>query len=53
MTEEEALDKINFGSRDNARHPMAWSGNDQGGFTTGSPWIALHSRYCFSLQLSV
>ena len=45
MTEEEALAKINFGSRDNARHPMAWNGGENGGFTAGSPWIALHSRY--------
>ena len=42
---EEALQKINFGSRDNARHPMAWNSGENGGFTTGNPWIALHSRY--------
>ncbi len=45
MPEEEALERINFGSRDNARHPMAWDGGEKGGFTTGSPWLALHSRY--------
>ncbi|MBQ2220828.1 MAG: alpha-glucosidase [Acidaminococcaceae bacterium] len=45
MTPEEALRKINFGSRDNARHPMAWSNGANGGFSTGKPWIALHSRY--------
>ena len=45
MPEEEALEKINFGSRDNARHPMAWDTSKNGGFTTGKPWIALHSRW--------
>ena len=45
MSPEEALGKINFGSRDNARHPMAWNGGENGGFTSGTPWIALHSRY--------
>ena len=45
MTPEEALRKINFGSRDNARHPMAWSRGPNGGFSAGTPWIALHSRY--------
>ena len=44
MSPEEALARINFGSRDNARHPMAWNGGPNGGFTTGRPWIALHSR---------
>ncbi len=44
MTPEEALEKINFGSRDNARHPMAWDSSEYGGFSTAKPWIALHSR---------
>ena len=45
MPEKEALEKINFGSRDNARHPMPWNNGPQGGFSTGKPWIALHSRF--------
>ncbi|MBR2286635.1 MAG: alpha-glucosidase [Clostridia bacterium] len=45
MTPEEALEKINFGSRDNARHPMAWDGSATAGFTSGTPWLALHSRF--------
>lgn len=46
MSPEEALEKINFGSRDNARHPMAWHGGKGGGFTqSDKSWIALHSRY--------
>ncbi len=40
----EALEKINFGSRDNARHPMPWDDSAGCGFTTGEPWIAFHSR---------
>ncbi|MBR5108573.1 MAG: alpha-glucosidase [Clostridia bacterium] len=45
MPKDQALEKINFGSRDNARHPMAWNGGENGGFSAGKPWIALHSRY--------
>ena len=45
MPEKDALEKINFGSRDNARHPMPWNGGAQGGFTAGEPWIAVHSRF--------
>lgn len=44
MPPEEALAKINFGSRDNARRPMAWDTGKNSGFTTGTPWIPLHSR---------
>ena len=43
-SEEDCLKKINFGSRDNARHPMAWDGSDSSGFTTGKPWLLPHSR---------
>ena len=43
-TPEIALAKINFGSRDNARHPMAWDGSEKCGFTDGEPWIITHSR---------
>ena len=45
MTPEEAIAKINFGGRDNPRRPMCWNGGENGGFTTGKPWIPLHSRY--------
>lgn len=41
---EEALEKVNFGSRDNARHPMSWDGSEKCGFTTGEPWLISHSR---------
>lgn len=44
--EAELFDRINFGSRDNARHPMPWSAGVNGGFNTGAkPWLALHPDY--------
>lgn len=44
--ERELLDALNFGSRDNARRPMAWTDTSVNahGFTTGTPWISIHSR---------
>ena len=44
LTEKEAIAKINFGSRDNARRPMPWDGSEYGGFSEAEPWIALSSR---------
>ncbi len=44
MSPEEALEKINFGSRDNPRRPMCWSGEKGYGFSDAKPWIAYHSR---------
>ena len=44
-THEEAMVCINFGGRDNARRPMAWNGGKNGGFTEGTPWITMGSRY--------
>ena len=43
MSPEEAVEKINFGGRDNTRRPMCWTAGENGGFTTGKPWIPLHS----------
>ena len=33
-------------SRDNGRTPMQWSGEENAGFTTGSPWLKINSNYC-------
>ena len=46
LSPEEALEKVNFGSRDNARHPMAWNGDKNNGFTGDDvePWLIPHSR---------
>lgn len=32
-------------SRDNARTPMQWNCEDNGGFTTGKPWISINPNY--------
>lgn len=37
-------------SRDGARTPMPWTGEPQGGFTTGQPWLPFSTR---NLALSV
>ena len=43
VSPEEALERINFGSRDNTRHPMCWDDSEFGGFSSVKPWIAAHS----------
>ena len=43
MSEEEAIAKINFGSRDNTRRPMCWDDSEFGGFSKAQPWIKPHS----------
>ena len=45
MDQGELMDRINFGSRDNARRPVAWSGEEYAGFSTSEPWIPTYSRY--------
>ena len=42
---DKAIEAINFGGRDNARRPMAWTAGENGGFTDGTPWIKMGSRY--------
>lgn len=42
--EKAALEMINFGSRDNARHPVSWEGGKFAGFSSREPWIPVHSR---------
>ena len=36
------MERVNFGSRDNSRRPMAWTAHkaDNFGFSTGKPWLA-------------
>ena len=43
--EADILAAINAKGRDNARRPMAWNADDNGGFTTGTPWIPLNPNY--------
>ncbi len=42
--EDEIMREINFGSRDNARRPVAWDGSKGCGFTSAEPWIAPPTR---------
>ena len=44
-TKEEIITSINVKGRDNARRPIAWNASENGGFTTGTPWIALNENY--------
>lgn len=39
LTNEEALKAISKYSRDNARTPMQWNGEEKLGFTTGEAWL--------------
>ncbi len=32
-------------SRDNARTPMQWTGNEGAGFTSGTPWLKINPNY--------
>ena len=45
MDRKELMDRVNFGSRDNARRPVAWSDEPFAGFSTAEPWIPTYSRY--------
>ena len=44
-TEEEALEYCYKYSRDNARTPMQWNDDVNGGFTKGRPWLAMNPDY--------
>lgn len=44
-SKEEALELLSRGSRDGSRTPMQWSNTNQGGFTTGIPWIELNEDF--------
>lgn len=43
LSPAEALAKINFGSRDNTRHPVCWDDSQFGGFSDTEPWVKPHS----------
>ncbi len=42
---QEALAESQVVSRDNARTPMLWDDSENGGFSTGRPWLAVHENY--------
>lgn len=45
LGKEEALEICCRFSRDNARTPMQWSGEKNGGFTAGTPWLKINDNY--------
>ena len=45
LSDKEALAVCSKMSRDNARTPVQWSDSDNAGFTTGTPWLKVNSKY--------
>ena len=45
MTEEESLEIVKGTTRDNSRTPMQWNNKENGGFTTGTPWMKVNKNY--------
>jgi len=45
LSDAEALEVCGRMSRDNARTPVQWSGEQNAGFTTGTPWMKVNSNY--------
>ena len=45
LDEREALRIVNLRSRDNARTPFPWNGEQYGGFTQGTPWLSMSQEY--------
>lgn len=44
-SKEDIMKSIYIKSRDNGRTPMQWSKENNGGFTTGTPWIGVNPNY--------
>ncbi|EGA88477.1 oligo-1,6-glucosidase [Planococcus donghaensis MPA1U2] len=45
ISHDDIMKKIYAKGRDNARTPMQWSTEPNGGFTTGTPWIKVNPNY--------
>lgn len=45
LTPEAALKAVARRSRDNTRTPMQWTGEENAGFTAGTPWLRVNSNY--------
>ena len=45
LSDQEALEVCSRMSRDNARTPMQWTGEENGGFTKGTPWLKVNPSY--------
>lgn len=44
-SEEYALKRLLYGSRDHARTPMQWNNNEYGGFSKKEPWLKVNPNY--------
>lgn len=44
-THDEVMKSLHAKARDNARTPMQWSNDINGGFTTGIPWLEVNPNY--------
>ena len=42
LSEESVYNILKIHSRDNSRTPMQWTAGENGGFTTGTPWISVN-----------
>lgn len=45
VEEDKILEILRSKSRDNSRTPIQWNDEENGGFTTGTPWISLGKYY--------
>jgi alpha-glucosidase len=45
MSKQESLEIVKSTTRDNSRTPMQWNSSENGGFTTGDPWIKVNKNY--------
>ena len=45
LTKSDAYRILQIHSRDNSRTPMQWENKENGGFTTGTPWIEVNKNY--------
>jgi oligo-1,6-glucosidase len=43
--EDDTLMALRAAGRDNARSPMQWDGSEHGGFTSGTPWMAVNPNF--------
>lgn len=44
-SEEQIMEFLRKRSRDNARTPMQWSGEEHGGFSAGHPWLSVNPNF--------
>lgn len=45
FSDEAFLDSVNYIARDHARTPMQWYNGQNGGFTSGRPWLKINPNY--------